>query len=222
MLNLNFSAADFHEIRTGIAPGARGLDLTTGRGEGSRPEGSPEKEKPLIFRVFTDGSCFNNGKKNSTGGIGIHFPDQQLEDISAPYYGKGPYEIPGKVTNQRAELMAIYQALLLMNDYVDGLSVPNGPPPVHLHVYTDSEYCINSLTNWCYAWRDNNWRTAKGKPAKNRDIIEPLLALMKRRRVLFFHAEAHTERDDERSRGNARADFLATQATKRQQQLVRK
>lgn len=222
---MDFSDQEIREIQTGRPailddPHARGLDL------GGMSEHDGVRQYTEV-EVFTDGSCHNNGKKNSLAGMGIHFPSRKNGDYSVPYYGYipavnletglishvGPLRPEegrrSKVTNQRAELTAIYLAIQLAAIWCLG-------DRVHVKVMTDSEYCINSLTDWCFKWRDNDWKTANGKPVKNRDIIEPILALMKQYRVTFFHVAAHTNNQDARSIGNARADWLATQATAKQ------
>ena len=114
----------------------------------------------------------------------------------------------GLVTNQRAELEAIRVAVEMISvlaDYVAWKTV--------IHLYTDSEYSIQALTNWGHTWKVNQWRTRDRKPVKNRDLIEPLLDLLLAHRVVFFHSPSHTEKQDPRSLGNARADTLAQQAT---------
>ena len=32
----------------------------------------------MLINIFTDGSCKNNGKKNSVGGIGIYFDNDEI------------------------------------------------------------------------------------------------------------------------------------------------
>uniref|UniRef100_A0A6C0BPX9 ribonuclease H n=1 Tax=viral metagenome TaxID=1070528 RepID=A0A6C0BPX9_9ZZZZ len=238
ILNLTFSEKECREIRTGrveLDP-ANGLDLRVPVAVGTKRVGDEEppmkrekkREKIETLRIFTDGSCVNNGKKNSVGGIGIHFPDHQVTDVSLPYRGYVPLvdsrsgqelcppNHRGKVTNQRAELTAILVAITLAHEYFQSLSANFEKSSRMVDLYTDSEYCINSLTNWCYTWKAKDWKTANGKPVKNRDLIEPILALLKKQRVTFFHSVAHTNGQDERSVGNARADSLATQATRSQ------
>jgi ribonuclease HI len=34
------------------------------------------------MHIFTDGSCINNGKKNSKGGIGVFFGDNDTKNVS--------------------------------------------------------------------------------------------------------------------------------------------
>lgn len=147
-----------------------------------RVNSEPEQQSEgHIIQVFTDGSCTDNGKKYALGGIGIHFPNKELPDVSAPYKGfrltichetgkviseeQGPYE--NDVTNQRAELSAI-QCAVELAAHADGYV----PKKTHIHLYTDSSYCINSLTNWCYTWENNNWRTSNGK-VKNPSSYHP-------------------------------------------------
>lgn len=178
-----------------------------------------QQQQQKIIRVFTDGSCIGNGKQNAVAGIGVYFPNQEMPNVGLPYWGQRlrvcpdtgtctPIDESSKaalvVTNQRAELEAIYVAIELASQapgYV--------PKRVHIHLYTDSEYAINSLTKWVYDWERNNWQTAARKQVKNRDLIEPLFAMLGRHRVVFFHSPAHTNGQDERSKGNAMADALA-------------
>ena len=187
--------------------------------------GNPNSEKTI--RVFTDGSCSNNGKEGATAGIGIHFPDCQIPDIKAPYYGhfisvcpltgeveKGgaaDNEGPGEVTNQRAELSAIFTA-------VDAIGRMENyqKDEYFIHLFTDSKYAINSLTDWCYKWKENNWKNSAGKPVKNRDIIEPLLEALKKHRISFYFTKAHTGKTDGKSVGNWHANKLATGGTEMQ------
>lgn len=199
------------------------------------PRELPFSPRRHVIRVFTDGSCKGNGKANAIGGIGVHFPDKELPDVSAPYLGHIyldlNYTFPleheadgsvgtndpvyhgdkGEVTNQRAELCAIYTAVryvYTIPDYV--------PKQSEVQIYTDSEYCINSLTNWVFNWEQNNWRTSAGKSVKNRDLLEPLFAQLQQNRIAFYHSKAHTNGQDDRSKGNAVADQLATKATQSQ------
>ena len=55
---------------------------------------------------------------------------------------------------------------------------------------------------------------------KNLDIIQSLLSLIRQHRVVFFYSKAHTNSSDEKSRGNAIADALATKATASQRSHI--
>nr|URM62132.1 ribonuclease H [Mimivirus sp.] len=95
--------------------------------------------------VFTDGSCVNNGRKHAVGGIGIHFPDRTLNDISRIF-------TKGCCTNQRTELYAILYAIKYVHSEI-------GLQNCILNIFTDSQYSINCITKWVPAWIKNNWKT---------------------------------------------------------------
>jgi len=151
--------------------------------------------------VFTDGSCGNNGKLNAKGGIGIHFPTKELKDISKVYR-------LGVCTNQKTELYAILTALryikknLSINDY-------------EITIKTDSEYSINCVTKWVNGWIKNGWITKSGNPVANMDLIKSINKYYTKYDVTLTHVDAHTNLTDSDSVGNAKADKLATSATRR-------
>ena len=149
------------------------------------------KNEKKIITIYTDGACKNNGKKNAIAGIGIY--SENLYNISE--------KIEGKQTNQRAELYAILKALELTN--MDNYSI--------VYIYTDSLYSINCITKWVYGWINNGWLDKKKKPVKNKDIIQPIHHIYKKySNIRFIHIEAHTNKTDIHSLGNAKADELAT------------
>ena len=43
-----------------------------------------------------------------------------------------------------------------------------------LLIYCDSQYVINSLTQWMPRWKKRGWKKADGKPVQNRDLLEAL------------------------------------------------
>ena len=50
-----------------------------------------------MLRVFTDGACSNNGRKNAKAGIGVYFGENDERNISK--------RITGKQTNNTAEFL---------------------------------------------------------------------------------------------------------------------
>jgi ribonuclease HI len=77
------------------------------------------------YYVYTDGSCLNNGKDNSIGGIGIFFGINDERNISQ--------RLEGKQTNNTAELIAIiklYSIICLLNSVSQHFkeSLPLPPP----------------------------------------------------------------------------------------------
>lgn len=149
--------------------------------------------------VFTDGSCECNGKIYATGGYGIYYPNKEYKNVSEPLLGK-------PVTNQRAELMAIYEALkTILGDKKNTYD--------EIIIYTDSEYSIKSLTEWSSNWIKRGWKNRKGQEVKNRDILEPLINLYNdhKLRIILRHIRSHTGKKDPISLGNEEADKLAVE-----------
>ena len=79
--------------------------------------------------VFTDGSYV---RKTNKCGYGVLFPNNDFNNISRKFTHE-------PLTNQRAELYAIYKAILTVNKN-------NSQLPIK--IYSDSEYSIKSLTIW--------------------------------------------------------------------------
>lgn len=148
--------------------------------------------------VYCDGSALSNGRSNARGGIGVWISDSHRLNLSESIRDD-------KITNQRAELLAITAALKIIRDNSD-LFVEN------VTICTDSEYVINSLTKWATKWVHNGWKTSQKKPVINRDLIEPLFEMYKKMRVTLKHVKSHTGKSDNDSIGNSKADFLAKTA----------
>ena len=68
------------------------------------PGSQPVGEK---IHVYTDGSCYGNGAKESYGGIGIFFGQNDPRNVATPYMDKP--------TNNRAELAAIVKTLKILS-----------------------------------------------------------------------------------------------------------
>jgi ribonuclease HI len=160
-----------------------------------------KKEEPIPpqkfegVRIYTDGSCILNGKPNARGGWAVYFPGGQFMN-SAQKYTNHP-------TNQRCELTAIQQALEITRSYIEGGG--------KVEIYTDSEYCLKCLQEYCKKWSLNGWLKADKRPVENRDIIEPLYKFysMYWRQIIMKHVRAHTGRQDEHSKANDIVDQMA-------------
>jgi ribonuclease HI len=147
-----------------------------------------------IINVYTDGSCSKSGKITLCG-YGIYFPDNELLNVSEQM-------VIEPLTNQRAELYAIFQALKLVSDNYNFKK---------LIVYSDSEYSIKSVTVWINSWKKNGWVSSKKEPVKNQDIIKLIdeLLVLNKGKILFKHVKAHTGKLDTDSINNDIADGLA-------------
>ncbi len=82
------------------------------------------------YFVYTDGACSNNGKKNAKAGIGVYFGANDIRNVSK--------QIPGRQTNNTAELSAIIETFsLIQNDIQCGKKVT---------IVSDSEYVIRCVS----------------------------------------------------------------------------
>lgn len=164
-----------------------------------------KKEKII---VYTDGSCSGNGNTNAIGGIGIHFPNGELKDVSKIFNHE-------YCTNQRTELYAILTAIRYIKQ---NLGLDN----YKILIKTDSQYSIDCVTKWIYGWIKNGWKTKNNTSVANREFIELIHKYYEKYDIAFDHVDAHTDMSDEESIANAMADKLATMATKKAQLLGKK
>jgi len=153
------------------------------------------------IKIFTDGAYLGNIKK---AGYGVYFPNKEYKNYSRPFLHE-------PITNQRAELYAIYKALLITKDTTK-----------QIIIYTDSEYSIKSLTIWIKKWIVNNWKTANNKQVLNVDLIMKIYNLMENRNIIFKHVRSHTNKKDWESLCNEEVDKLAKQGALLNDQLIRK
>ena len=143
--------------------------------------------------IFTDGSLM---KKNNVVycGYGIHFPNGEYEDQSKSFT-KTP------ITNNRAELYAIYKSLSICKKIFKNNKINL------INIYSDSEYCVNIYNKWYKKWILIN------KDYKNKDIIDKTIKqidFFKNVSTLkFIHVKAHTQNKNYQSICNNVADKLA-------------
>jgi ribonuclease HI len=94
------------------------------------------------------------------------------------------------------ELRATVEALEAARDF---------PGPVEL--YTDSTYVIRGITQWVWAWRKKEWKTAAGKDVSNPDLWKDLVRVSSARKP---KVEWHYVRGHVGTPGNERVDEIAT------------
>lgn len=153
--------------------------------------------------VYTDGSYkkSKNGKNDVLCGYGIYFPI---------YKNNEPKKISRKfthapITSNRAELYAIYKAIILTN-ILNENRIKNKQLPIKcLNIYSDSEYSVKIFTEWLKKWVKIN------KLYLNKDIIDEIAdhILHAPFNIKFTHISAHTGKNDIHSLSNEIADGLA-------------
>ena len=154
-----------------------------------------QAETVQSVRIYTDGSCILNGKPNARGGWAVYFPGGEFANM-AEKYTRHP-------TNQRCELTAIQKALEATQQHI----AAGGK----VEIYTDSEYSLKCLQEYCKKWSINGWIKADKNPIENRDIIEPLYKFYCTywRQISLKHVRAHTGRQDVHSKCNEIVDQMA-------------
>lgn len=176
-----------------------------------------DNKKPVIIKktidnihIYTDGSCTRkvNKRKETVlkAGYGIYYPNNELPNVSRPF-------TTGEPTNNRAELQAIYVALIQVKKNFNYNKV---------YIYSDSKYCILSLTKYVLTWVKNGWKNAKKQPVENQDIIKPLYEIINKQKekIVLVHVKAHTNQQDEFSLNNAFADKLAKKGGERSPEFI--
>tara|TARA_B100000161_G_C33322613_1_gene312160 strand:- start:12 stop:605 length:594 start_codon:yes stop_codon:yes gene_type:complete len=145
------------------------------------------KQKTNIMKVYTDGSCINNGKEGSVGGIGIFFGDKDKRNISKKLNLE-------KVTNNIAELSALIEALNILKD-----------EKREVIIYTDSKYCILCCTSYGDKQRLVNWNN----DIPNKDLVREVYnKFRKKDNIKLEYVMGHSNIYE-----NEMADKLAKDAT---------
>lgn len=141
--------------------------------------------------IYTDGSSRGNP---GPGGYGI-----VMEWVGKPYvkeYSQGFV----KTTNNRMELLAVIVAL-------EQLKNEN----TVVKVFTDSKYVVDSVEKkWVFGWEKKEF-----KDKKNPDLWKRFLKIYRKHNVAFQWIKGHNNHKQ-----NERCDFLAVEASKKQNLLV--
>jgi len=156
-----------------------------------------------LMRMYTDGACSDNGKKNAKAGWAVVIDHY----MTRAYYGNLPHaqitfdekisfdqsvNIPA--TNNRAEMFAILFALYKAHQ--EGCRAL---------IITDSNFTINVLTKWLKSWDRNGVIDDK----KNPDILRCFLSIWKKVEFQFIHQNSHTNESSQNADGNRLADEYA-------------
>jgi ribonuclease HI len=118
--------------------------------------------------VYTDGACLGNP---GPGGWAWAVPRGDFASGAA-----------ARTTNQRMEIQAVLEALLVLD------------PPAGVKVFSDSTYVVNCFRDrWWEGWLRRGWTNSARKPVANRDLWEPLIDLVRSRgNVTFQWVKGHS------------------------------
>jgi ribonuclease HI len=111
--------------------------------------------------IFVDGACTNNGRPHAKAGIGVAYGVTKDDQFSIPVTDALD-SFPLR-SNQRAELLAAYSALLNLRDDpalgnkhhqdLTQLDSKNSMEPISPIIATDSEYVVKGITEWLPKWK---------------------------------------------------------------------
>ena len=174
------------------------------------PKKKSKKKSNKEWKVFTDGSTINNGKRNAKGGIGIFFDDDSPDNLGEEF------NINGKTSNNICELEAVRRAINII------IKKKKFKSNNKILICSDSTYVIDCITKWSNTWEKNGWmrRNKGGKkvPVKNVELIKEIKKLYYQYTIQFKHIKAHRNLNPEIKKssleykewyGNKMADELA-------------
>lgn len=141
--------------------------------------------------IYTDGACSANGSATAVGGFGIVVLDDDENLITTHH------EQVQNTTNNRMELSAILWAMIKYGN--------EQPAPV---VYSDSAYCVNSLTVWMWGWERKGWLKSDNTEPENLDLIQAFHTLWLR----GYRIDLRKCRGHAGNKWNEMADRLAVAA----------
>ncbi len=150
--------------------------------------------------VFSDGACSGNPGPGGWGAIVVlkaGLPSAQVKELAAS---------DPETTNNRMEMLGAIHGIEFV---IKALSSDKAPPNLNVTVVTDSNYLIKGAEQWVQGWHRRGWQTADGKPVKNQDLWEKVMALKKLVRVEWLHVPGHSG-----IAGNERCDQLAVAMAK--------
>jgi ribonuclease HI len=120
---------------------------------------TPVSTLGAALEVWTDGACSGNP---GPGGWAWATRDGQQDSGGAPH-----------TTNQRMEIQAALEAVTAL--------------PGPLVVVSDSTYVVNCFRDeWWRGWLARGWTTSAKKPVANRELWEPLVAIVRERGDVSF------------------------------------
>lgn len=139
------------------------------------------------IEIFTDGGISDNTKRENVGtwAFTLKYKDKYYEESG----------IILNTTNNVCELTAILKALRKLKK-----------SDIPIILYSDSQYCVNSINIWAKSWMRNNWINSEKKPVKNKELIQEIYYLVKS----FKDIKINWVRGHDKNLGNIRVDELCT------------
>jgi ribonuclease HI len=140
--------------------------------------------------LTTDGACIGNPGPGGWAYV-LRYGDHVVEIAGGT----------GDTTNNRMEITAVIEGLKALKE------------PCEVLLLSDSQYLLNGLASWRFAWRERGWmrKPKKGqeRPVLNVDLWKELDALANKHKITGKWVKGHSgdpdnERCDELSEAQAR------------------
>ncbi|KAJ9148650.1 hypothetical protein NKR23_g5014 [Pleurostoma richardsiae] len=113
--------------------------------------------------VFTDGACRDNGRPTARASWGVYFGP------NSRYNSSGRLEPPMRVTNSRAEIEAMWQALRI----IEGIAT--GDNDIRFaYIMSDSKYLVDSMNRWMPGWIASGGRRPNGRPVEHWEELKAM------------------------------------------------
>ena len=156
------------------------------------------------FDLFADGSCKGSNKPGGWANILRITRDDGVID-EAEYSGGD-----SATTNNRMELYAVLHGLDTINKMCSSINCEHSVVvrDVPVRVISDSSYVVHGMNKWLEGWIRRKWKTASGKPVKNRDLWEQLYIITKQLTIEAIWVAGHIGHPE-----NERCDKKAKEET---------
>lgn len=120
---------------------------------------SEDKEKNSVQYFYTGTSCINPGTPDTRAAICICFNEDENDTM---------IELLDEslCTNQKAELHAVYRALLcIINE-------------LNVYIISKSEYAVKCINIWSNKWRKDNWKSIPDGTNDNKSMVKSIVELI--------------------------------------------
>ncbi len=138
--------------------------------------------------IFTDGASRGNPGPGGWGAVVVLKDSDEVAELGGR---------EDKTTNNRMELTAAFSSLDFLKDKVGEKSL--------VEIHTDSQYLINGITKWVFAWQQNGWQTKNKTEVLNKDLWQKILSVVQSYNIDWQYVAGHCG-----AVGNERADDIAT------------
>lgn len=140
-------------------------------------------ELKQVVHIWTDGACKGNPGSGGWGAL-LRHEGEEFELFG----GESP------TTNNRMEMTAVIRSL---NALAHSCQV---------HLFSDSRYVLDGITQWVNGWEKNGWKTKDRQDVKNADLWKAMIEAVSRHEIEWQWVKGHSDHPE-----NERADWLANQ-----------